>query len=83
MLRLTPYVSRSCGTGGICSPGSSSPEVIFSFRAAPVAVQGGSESRGTQSGWWAALCPAITVHAATAMGLRAAIEQAITSDGQA
>lgn len=53
------------------------------FQAAAIAVQGGSESRGTQSGWWAAWCPAITVHAATAMGLRAAIGQAIASDGQA
>ncbi len=32
-----------------------------------------------QDGQWTAWCPAITVHATTAAGLRAAIEQAITS----
>ena len=31
-------------------------------------------------GQWNAWCPAVTVSAATAAGLRAAIEQAITSD---
>jgi hypothetical protein len=31
-------------------------------------------------GRWTAWCPAITVHAATAAGLRAAIERAITGD---
>jgi len=33
-------------------------------------------------GQWTAWCPAVTVHATTAAALRAAIEQAITSDGQ-
>jgi len=33
-------------------------------------------------GQWTAWCPAVTVHAATAAGLRAAIEQAITGDGR-
>jgi hypothetical protein len=36
-----------------------------------------------EDGRWTAWCPAFTVHAVTAAGLRAAIEQAITSDGQA
>ena len=33
-----------------------------------------------QDGQWTAWCPAITVHATTAGGLRAAIDRAITSD---
>ena len=33
-------------------------------------------------GQWTAWCPAITVHATTAVGLRALIEQAITGDDQ-
>jgi hypothetical protein len=32
------------------------------------------------NGHWTAWCPAITVHAPTPAGLRAAIEQAITGD---
>jgi hypothetical protein len=36
-----------------------------------------------EDGQWTAWCPAVTVHAATAAGLRAAIEQAITGDGNA
>ncbi len=35
-----------------------------------------------ENGQWTAWCPAITVHAATAAGLRALIEQAITGDDQ-
>ena len=33
------------------------------------------------NGQWTAWCPAVTVHATTAAGLLAAIEQAITGDG--
>ena len=33
-----------------------------------------------QDGQWTAWCPAVTVHATTATGLRAAIEQAITGN---
>jgi hypothetical protein len=33
-------------------------------------------------GQWTAWCPAVTVHAATAADLRAAIERAITGDSQ-
>ena len=36
---------------------------------------------GYEAGQWTAWCPAMTVHAATSAGLRAAIEQAITGDG--
>ena len=35
-----------------------------------------------EDGQWTAWCPAITVHAPTAAGLRAAIEHAITSEDQ-
>lgn len=35
-----------------------------------------------EDGRWIAWCPAITVHASTAAGLRAAIEQAISGDCQ-
>jgi hypothetical protein len=34
-----------------------------------------------EDGQWTAWCPAVTVHATTAAGLRAAIEQAITGTG--
>jgi hypothetical protein len=35
-----------------------------------------------EDGQWTAWCPAVTVQATTAAGLRAAIEQAITGDGE-
>jgi len=35
-----------------------------------------------ENGQWTAWCPAITVHATTAAGLRALIERAITGDGE-
>jgi hypothetical protein len=35
-----------------------------------------------EDGQWTAWCPAVTVHASSAAGLRTAIERAITGDDQ-
>jgi len=60
-------------SGGTCHGGSEEP---------PQAIAEDYPGWGIEyhDGQWTAWCPAITIHAATATELRAAIEQAISGD---
>ena len=59
-------------TGGPCGPVEDYPQAIADDYPGWAVT--------CHDGQWTAWCPAITVHATTATGLRAAIEHAITGD---
>jgi hypothetical protein len=47
----TPYSSLICRRVGICSPGCSTPDSIFSLSAAKTRSEGSSDALGTRSGY--------------------------------